>query len=654
MRAFKFAREFEFKTNGNIYVLKRLIEGNWHAEDQRTGAYQQFSLTTLNQLYAQGKIEVIAKTDFSFKTRTVDNEVIEGYLDNLSADEREHVIAKRFFMITYQKNYGGIKTHKAMAYAIEREWVKITTSHQKPSASAALKWLQKFESSENDIRALLPRFHQCGNRKKRISEEVENICMEVIHEEYMNRERHTLTFVLHKAIYKINSENKMRPKSSHINLPTISTLRSLLKGLSQEEVYASRYGNDAARHKYRTSIGSTHAEKPLSVVEIDHTRLDVICVDELTGLPIDRPWLSALYSPQSKCILGFHVGYEPPSHSTVAAALKHAIMPKILHGSIRGSYPMHGIPELLVVDNGLEFHGNALKATCSEIGINLSFCPRKRGWSKGGVERVIGTINRNISQMIPSGRTFHNTTERGDYDSVKNASVSLEALRIAITKYIVDVYHQSFHRSIQCKPIDQWETYINNEDIRLPANPEDLDAIVGHIEKRSVFHYGIEINNTTYNSEELMKFRGHFRNKTKAVVRWNTSDLGHIYVLVPNGPTITVPVHPSKSFLKGMSYFAWKLIQNEMKNRKINMNDPSEIAEMVNEITQMMTDNAKKNKQIRQQHVRFKDGTKGIQQPKLNVTEIYDSETDFLDAQSPIYIPKLEVFQRNQVNYKAE
>ena len=202
MRAFKFAREFKFKTNENIYVLKRLIEGNWHAEEQRTGAYQQFSLTTLNQLYAQGKIEVMAKPDFSFKTRTVDNELIEGYLDNLSADEREYAIAKRFLLITYQKNYGGIKTHKAMAYAIEGEWAKITTSHQKPSASAALKWLQKFEASDNDIRALLPRFHQCGNRKKRISDEVENICLEVIHEEYMNRERHTLAFVLHKAIYK--------------------------------------------------------------------------------------------------------------------------------------------------------------------------------------------------------------------------------------------------------------------------------------------------------------------------------------------------------------------------------------------------------------------------------------------------------------------
>ena len=139
MRSFKFARELEFKMNGNIFVLKRLIEDIWQAENQRTGAYQQFTLPTLRQLYAEGKIELTEKPTFSFKTRTVDDELIEGYLDNLSPSDREHVIAKRFFLITYQKNYGAIKTPKVMAYAIDREWGKIATNHAKPSASAALK-----------------------------------------------------------------------------------------------------------------------------------------------------------------------------------------------------------------------------------------------------------------------------------------------------------------------------------------------------------------------------------------------------------------------------------------------------------------------------------------------------------------------------------
>lgn len=652
MRSFKFARELEFKTDGNVFRLKRLIEETWQAENQKTGAYQQFTLPTLRQLYAEGKIELTEKPVFSYKTRTADDELIDGYLDNLSPSNREHVIAKRFFLIIYQKNYGGIKTPKAMAYAIDREWEKIATSHAKPSASAALKWLNKFETSGNDIRSLFSRFNQCGNRNKRISEDLESICLVAINEEYLNRERHTLEHVLKKAIHAVSTENKSRPKSAHISLPTTSTIRSLLKTLPPEEVYASRYGQEAARLKYRTSIGSTYADKPLSVVEIDHTRLDGVAVDAKTGLPVDRPWFTVVIDVYTRCILGFHLGYEPPSHASVAAALKHAIMPKVMHGSVSGNWSMHGIPEMMVIDNGLEFHGQALKAVCSELGINLSFCPRKRGWSKGTVERVIGTINRNISEMMPSGRTFHSIAERGDYDSVKRASVSIEALRIAIEKYIVDIYHESLHRGIQCKPIQRWETYINNEDIRLPANPDELDAIIGQVDTRSVFHYGIEINSATYNSEELMKYRDHF--KGKAVIRWNSSDLGQIHVMVPEGPMLTVPVHPSKGYLKGTSYFAWKLIQNEMKARNIDSDNPVKVADAVHDISEMMTDDSKKNKQTRQKHLRFKDGTKGIQQPKVNGSEIHLQEADLSAPQSPVYIPKLEVFQRNQPNNKAE
>lgn len=652
MRAFKFARELEFKTNGNVFKLKRLVEDIWQAENQKTGAYQQFSLPTLRQLYLEGKIELTEKPIFSYKTRTADDELIESYLDNLSPSDREHVIAKRYFLITYQKNYGGIKTPKAMAYAIDREWEKIATSHAKPSASAALKWLNKFEVSGNDIRSLFSRFNQCGNRNKRISEDLESICLVAINEEYLNRERHTLEHVLKKAIHAVSTENKSRPKFAQISLPTTSTLRSLLKTLPPEEVYASRYGQEAARIKYRTSIGSTYADKPLSVVEIDHTRLDGVAVDAKTGLPVDRPWLTVVIDVYTRCILGFHLGYEPPSHASVAAALKHAIMPKVMHGSINGHWPMHGIPELMVADNGLEFHGQALKAVCSELGINLSFCPRKRGWSKGTVERVIGTINRNISEMMPSGRTFNSIAERGDYDSVKRASVSIEALRIAIEKYIVDIYHESFHRGIQCKPIQRWETYINNEDIRLPANPDELDAITGQIDTRSIFNYGIEINSATYNSEELMKYRDHF--KGKAVIRWNSSDLGQIHVMVPEGPMLNVPVHPSKDYLKGTSYYAWKLIQNEMKARIIDSDDPVKVADAVHDISEMMADDAKKNKQTRQKHLRFKDGTKGMQQPKVNGSEIHLQEADLSAPQCPVYIPKLEVYQRNQPNNKAE
>ncbi len=652
MRTFKFARELKFKMNGNMFALKRLIEDTWHAENLRTGGYQPFTLQTLRQLHAEGELELTDKPAFNVSSRTANNELIAAYLDNLNESDREYVIAKRFFLTIYQKNYGAVKTTKAMTYAINREWENICKTRPKPSASAALKWLSKFEQSGNDVQSLFPRFSQCGNRKKRIVDEVDSICQQVINEEYLNREQHSLTFVLKKVIHLVAQENSLRPKAERLDVPTISTLRSVLKNYPKEEVYASRFGQEAARHKYRTSIGSTYADKPLSVVEIDHTRLDIIAVDELTGLPVDRPWLTVIIDVFSRCILGFYLCYEPPSHASVAAALKHAIMPKVMDGSINGHWPMHGIPSIMVVDNGLEFHGNALKAFCAEVGINISFCARKRGWSKGSVERVIGTINRNISEMVPSGKTFASIKDRGDYDSVAKACVSLEALRLGIAKYIVDIYHETFHRGIQCKPIQRWETYINNEDIQLPVNPDELDAITGNIDTRSIFHYGIEINNATYNSEELMKYRSHF--KGKAVVRWNSTDLGRIYVMVPEGPMVTVPVHPSKSYLQGMSYFAWKLIQREMKQSELDPNNAVDVANMVHELTEMMSANAKQNKQTRQQHLRLKDGAKHVKTVKEEAKPAISIETNLDTFIQPLVITKMKVHLRNQTINKAE
>lgn len=648
MRTIKFARELEFKIGKDTFALKRLIGDTWQAENQRTGAYQQFTNATLRQLYTNGEIELINVPNFTYKVKSVTNELVTGYLDNLSEDEREYVTAKRFFLSTYQKNYGAIKTVKAMKYALEREWSKISNKFPKPSASAVLKWLTKFEQSGNDIQSLFSRAHQSGNRQRRIPEDLEHICLKTINEEFMNREKHTLESVLKVAIHQVAQENSLRPKSEKLKLPTISTLKSLLKTIPPEEIYASRYGKEAARHKFRTSIGSTFADAPLSVVEIDATRLDIIAVDDLTGLPVDRPWLTVVLDVFTRCILGFYICYEPPSHASVAAALKHAIMPKVMHESINGDWPMCGIPMMLVVDNALEFHGHALKALCAELGINLSFCARKRGWSKGSIERVLKTLNSNIAELVPSGKTFNSVTERGDYDSVGKASVSLKALRLATAKYIVDVYHESFHRGIQCKPLQRWQSYINNEDIQLPANPKDLDAITGNITSRSVFHYGVEINNATYNSDELMKYRSHF--KRKAVVRWNSTDLGHIYVMVPDGPILTVPVHPSKSYLQGMSYFAWKLILNESKQHKLNINNPVEIAARVHEIKEMMAADGKQNKQTRQRHLRFKNGTKAIPKASEIVQPEIRDENNTESLMKSVSITKMPVYQRNQQN----
>ena len=52
---------------------------------------------------------------------------------------------------------------------------------------------------------------------------------------------------------------------------------------------------------------------PLEVMQIDHTPVDVVIVDERQRLPIGRPWLTLAIDVASRVVLGLSVSLEAPS-----------------------------------------------------------------------------------------------------------------------------------------------------------------------------------------------------------------------------------------------------------------------------------------------------------------------------------------------------
>ena len=102
----------------------------------------------------------------------------------------------------------------------------------------------------------------------------------------------------------------------------------------------------------------------LGEVEIDHTSLDLIIVDDKTFLPIGRPNLTCLVDKCSRAILGFSLSFEPPSELSVIRAIRQAIFPKATLNELSeivNEWQPFGIPITLVVDNGLEFHSGMLR-----------------------------------------------------------------------------------------------------------------------------------------------------------------------------------------------------------------------------------------------------------------------------------------------------
>ena len=49
------------------------------------------------------------------------------------------------------------------------------------------------------------------------------------------------------------------------------------------------------------------AQRPLDLVQIDHTKLDIIVVDDEQRLPIGRPWITLAIDVYSRMVTGFYI-----------------------------------------------------------------------------------------------------------------------------------------------------------------------------------------------------------------------------------------------------------------------------------------------------------------------------------------------------------
>jgi transposase InsO family protein len=117
---------------------------------------------------------------------------------------------------------------------------------------------------------------------------------------------------------------------------------------------------------------------PLERVQIDHTLVDVVIVDEGDRLPIGRPWLTLVIDVASRAVLGFSVSLDEPSTASVALALVQAVLPKDLwlaDRELEVPWPMWGLPELLQLDNAPEFHSRALIRGAQEYGVRIDYRP---------------------------------------------------------------------------------------------------------------------------------------------------------------------------------------------------------------------------------------------------------------------------------------
>ncbi|MGL4673591.1 MAG: Mu transposase C-terminal domain-containing protein, partial [Wohlfahrtiimonas sp.] len=264
----------------------------------------------------------------------------------------------------------------------------------------------------------------------------------------------------------------------------------MIDKLNTYMVMSARHGRREADSHYRISGKGIVTQQILNRVEVDHTPLDIIVVDE-EGIAIGRPNCTCILDVYTQMPLGLYIGFEPPSELSVIHALRQAILPKAelikTYHEIENGWPTYGIPALLVCDNGLEFHSKNLRRICAELNIELQFCPKQTPNYKGCVERFLGTLNTQVCHKL-KGTTFSNINQRGNYDSVGLACITQDELKEMIYQWLVDVYCQSSHGDFEETPVTKWHKSRKNIEPRLPESKSNLDLILTREHQRKITH----------------------------------------------------------------------------------------------------------------------------------------------------------------------
>ena len=449
------------------------------------------------------------------------------------------------------------------------------------SARTLRRYYQAWLQAGKDRMALVPkgdRTRRGGTRKTALLEkypQIRKLVDEAIQSVYLTKARRPMSAVTRRVLEDLQRLNARLPAAQAIPVPRQSALsRAIARRIGQLdpwEVDRQRWGRKIADRRHKPTSPQQMATRVLQRFEIDHSPLKVV-VGTDAG-PIGQPWLSLLIDYYSRMVVGFCLGFEPPSYAVIMEALRHAILPKSYlkdrYRRVQGSWPCFGLPEKLVCDRGSDLTSKDLEDAAFQLGIELDFNPPRTPHFKGTVESFFDGLNDTLASTLP-GRTFRSWVDRADYRPDIGPLITYEALLEIVHIHLVDVYAASKHPTATVTRLEMWQDSAAVYPPCIPATPDELLVLLSKRAERTLSPRGIELGGMFYTSDDLMALRselaGHNVDSNRVTVRYNPWDLGDVWVLSPiDGAYLKASAIDSA--MKGMTEYQWRVLKRAIRER---------------------------------------------------------------------------------------
>lgn len=316
-----------------------------------------------------------------------------------------------------------------------------------------------------------------------------------------SRERYAATEDDKVAVFTATGNLKLAyaiRKSETTKLPSFSTFRrAILESLDTATLAAARHGIPGRDATRMVLFDRTYRRNERW--EGDHTQLEIMITADHRETPV-RPWLTWIIDAGTRYVVGWALSTERPTRGTVLATIRQGVS----HNSARS--PVHGRPELLVWDNGLEFTANAVTEAGARLGsqtINTyPYSPSK----KGKIERINLTIERDLLKRLPH---YTNGPVKKDGTSYFGPAdyLTIQRLVVEIEQWMES--YNTIHSHSSLPGITPEAAWLADPTPVVAVSEKDVHHFtLEHLDRKVRRDGGVHVGGTAFTAPELFGLEG--------------------------------------------------------------------------------------------------------------------------------------------------
>lgn len=272
-----------------------------------------------------------------------------------------------------------------------------------------------------------------------------------------------------------------------------------------------------------------HGVRPFQFVHIDHTPLDLLLTFPQGRESLGKAWCSLAIDADTRAIVGFALSFEPPSFRSCMMVIRDIVRRH------------RRMPEMIITDNGMEFHSTSFQRLCDLYRTHLRFRPAAQPRHGSVMERIFGTTNTQFIHNLSGNTTLmkHVRTVTKSVNPINFTEWTLPALHGGLDFYFSSIYGKEPHPAHGHSPSsylssrlvetgvrrNRWVQFDHTLMIETSPGPKGIDTRIIDGQR------GVKVNHIWYWTDAFANARWRGKSVTVRIDPW---DIRKIYVLLGN------------------------------------------------------------------------------------------------------------------------